>query len=173
MGYLEYEDLRPWGSCFLQYLWEFVLGMWIAERYLDGSENRIKKLLMDPATMKWTWLIGCAIVGMGLTGMMAWNGGTLKLFNDVPSLLGYLSMSLIVYKLGCTIDVLAWIKRFFMWTSGFGYELYLVHSLVYVVMGYLLNTFLPLPMWFVFAFMMAYAIAWGYRWFLNRIIYKK
>ena len=28
---LGFEDLRTWGSCFLQYLWEFVLGMYIAK----------------------------------------------------------------------------------------------------------------------------------------------
>lgn len=38
VGVLGYEEMRPWGSFFLQYLWEFCLGMWIAERCMkeDG-----------------------------------------------------------------------------------------------------------------------------------------
>ena len=41
-----------------------------------------------------------AVVGMTLTGIMAWNGGFLKLYNDIPSLLAYLSVLLLIYKLG-------------------------------------------------------------------------
>lgn len=103
VGLLGYEDLRPWGSCFLQYLWEFVLGMWLADKYAS-SFSKVNALLEDPKNLKCWWLIGGAVVGMGLTGAMGWIGGILKLYNDIPSLMGYLSLLLIVYKASCLSD---------------------------------------------------------------------
>ena len=38
VGILGYEEMRPWGSFFLQYLWEFCLGMWIAEKIFNRDE---------------------------------------------------------------------------------------------------------------------------------------
>jgi peptidoglycan/LPS O-acetylase OafA/YrhL len=43
VGILDYEEMRPWGSFFLQYLWEFCLGMWIAERIFKGKFNLVDK----------------------------------------------------------------------------------------------------------------------------------
>jgi peptidoglycan/LPS O-acetylase OafA/YrhL len=75
VGLLGLEEERPWGSFFLQYLWEFGLGMWIAERCMkDDGRN---KMLMDVSAYKWWWLIIGAIGVMGLSAFMAWNGGIL------------------------------------------------------------------------------------------------
>ena len=41
VGILDYEEMRPWGSFFLQYLWEFCLGMWIAEKIFKGKFNLV------------------------------------------------------------------------------------------------------------------------------------
>lgn len=51
VGLLGYEELRPWGSCFLQYLWEFVLGMWLADKYASSS-TKVNALLEDPKNLK-------------------------------------------------------------------------------------------------------------------------
>ena len=172
VGILGYEDLRPWGSFFLQYLWEFVLGMWLADKYANSS-SKGNALLAEPKTLKWQWLIVGAVIGMGLTVAMGWIGDILKLYNDIPSLMGYLSLLLIVYKASCSFECLTWIKTFFTRASSFGYELYLVHSLVYVVMGYLLKDILPLPIWIVITFITAYIVAWLYSTILKSTIYKK
>lgn len=172
VGILGYEDLRPWGSFFLQYLWEFVLGMWLADKYANSS-SKVNALLAEPKTLKWQWLIVGAVIGMGLTVAMGWIGDILKLYNDIPSLMGYLSLLLIVYKASCSFECLTWIKTFFTRASSFGYELYLVHSLVYVVMGYLLKDILPLPIWIVITFITAYIVAWLYSTILKSTIYKK
>lgn len=70
VGVLGYEDNRPWGSFFLQYLWEFGLGMRIADRIYQGRGKMI-----DIKEMKWHWLLAGAIGGMGLSALMVWNGG--------------------------------------------------------------------------------------------------
>lgn len=219
VGLLGYEDMRPWGSCFLQYLWEFVLGMWLAQEFnktktlktpeeaasacasensnafgssatqlsaaiKDGSSSSGKKqekhffiveeqnsINPQPYTInqiKWWWLIGGVVVGMGMTGVMGWIGGVLKLYNDIPSLMGYLSLLLVVYKVSCTFGWLSWIKKFFVWASGFGYELYLVHSLVYSISAWAMGDLFPLPVRIVVCFVMAYVVAYAYSWILKK-----
>lgn len=156
VGLLGYNDMRPWCSCFLQYLWEFVLGMWLAQRYAERPER------FNIDLVKWIWILAGAVVGMGLTGFMGWEDGILKQYNDIPSLLAYVSCLLIVYKISHIVKALGWISRFFIWTSGFGYELYLVHSLVYGVIGLVMGEVFPLPVRIVVSLVMAYAVAWGY-----------
>lgn len=65
VGWLGYEDYRPWGSFFLQYLWEFALGMWLAEKVkMEGwTEGRMMSKLKI-----WHILLGM-IAGMGLSAM--------------------------------------------------------------------------------------------------------
>lgn len=152
VGLYGLEDERPWGSFFLQYLWEFGLGMWIAERIY---EERIK--IVDVREMKWWWLLVGTIGGMGLSAIMAWNGGWLKLYNDIPSLFGYLSMALLIYKIG-----VKWLNVFFEWANGFSYELYLVHSLVFVVIVYILKGITPLYIEMVMSMTVAYIMGYCY-----------
>ena len=156
VGAIGYEEMRPWGSFFLQYLWEFCLGMWIAERCIrvDGKANQ----LMDIAFYKWWFLFIGAIGGMGLSAVMAWNGGVLKLYNDIPSLIGYLFVALLIFKLN-----VGFINRFFEWANGFSYELYLVHILVFSVVAYVFASKLPIAFVLVLSFVIAYIVAYGYK----------
>lgn len=172
---LGYEDMRPWGSCFLQYLWEFVLGMWLAQKYASTmtitmtktcavDKASIGSILVDPKLLKWWWLLAGAMVGVGLTGFMGWKGGILKLYNDIPSLMAYLSCLLMVYKLG-----IKYINKFFVWASGFGYELYLVHSLVYSIIIYFTGDILPLAVQLAVCAVGAYVTGWCYHEVVKRI----
>lgn len=138
VGWLGYEDYRPWGSFFLQYLWEFALGMWMAEKVkLSGwTEEKIM------ARLKIGHLLLTMCTGMGISALMAWNGGILKLYNDIPSLIGYASMLLIVYKIG-----IKWVNRVFGYTSKIGYEWYLVHSLIFIVLHHYMDG--EMSMWII------------------------
>lgn len=159
VGLMGLEDERPWGSFFLQYLWEFALGMWIAKRCMVGKGNGYNIMNIDH--FRWYWLIVGAIGGMGLSAIMAWNGGILKLYNDIPSLIGYLSVALFVYKIGLKV-----INKFFEWANRFSYELYLVHSLVYMIAAYVLSYTMPVGAVLVICFVAAYVVAYGYKQFL-------
>lgn len=64
VAYLGYGESRPWGSCFLQYLWEFVFGMWIAEKYTYISSGKMKALLISPEKIPYRLLLSCAVFGM-------------------------------------------------------------------------------------------------------------
>ena len=163
VGLLGLEEERPWGSFFLQYLWEFGLGMWIAER-CTGTDG-IGERLMNIETYKWWWLILGAAGGMGLSAVMAWNGGIIKLYNDIPSLVGYLSVALLVYKAGIKM-----VSRFFEWANGFSYELYLIHSLVFTVIAYIFADKITTYLVLIVSFVAAYIAAYFYRLLTKRIV---
>lgn len=109
---------RIWNSFFLQYLWEFVLGMKLASIYYnDPIKVQIPQLKS---------LFFAAGIGIIITGMAGIKGGWFKTFNDIPSFLGYSSILLITYKVFPKI----W-KRFILFTNKISYEWYLLHILVF------------------------------------------
>lgn len=109
---------RIWGSFFLQYLWEFAIGMEFAEKLEKGTYFYIGRFSL---------LIG-SIAGLGLTAMAALFSETLKTFNDISALIGYGSLTLLIYSIG-----IGWIEKIVLFISEISYELYLVHILVFTV----------------------------------------
>ncbi len=110
------QEERVFNSFFLQYLWEFVLGMIIAEYLSKGNRINIRTSIV--ALM--------AFIGTGLMGIMAIGAGWLKVFNDIPALIGYTSIALLVYILGGKASV-----QFGKIISKISYEWYLVHILIF------------------------------------------
>lgn len=76
-----------------------------------------------------------ACVGILLTGIAGIKGGWLKVFNDIPSLLGYLSTLLITYKIFPKI----W-RKFIFFTNKISYEWYLIHILAFACCAKLFPT---------------------------------
>jgi len=113
------SEFRIWNSFFLQYLGEFSLGMMIALKYKKNQQY-----VKIPS--KWLLAI-LAIIGIAITGYAGIKGGILRLYNDIPSLIGYLSLALLIYSFE-----IKWINRFFSYTNRFSYEWYLLHILVFV-----------------------------------------
>ena len=146
----------PWACFFLQYLWEFSFGMWLADNIKSVQS------FVDESTWMWKWLLITSTIGIVLAGAMAWKGGFFKLFNDVPSCFGYLSVLLIIYKLHITP-----IKTFLVWTNSFGYELYLIHSLCFSIVGYVVPSCISLYVLLLLKLFVAYVIAYIY----SKIIY--
>jgi hypothetical protein len=54
------------------------------------------------------------------------------------------------------------VNRFFEWASGFGYELYLLHSLLFVVIAFCLKGIVPVYLQLGFSLLLAYAAGYGY-----------
>ena len=153
VGWLGYEEYRPWGSFFLQYLWEFALGMWIAEKVKLAGWTEEKVM----TRLKIWHLLLTMCAGMGLSALMAWNGGMLKLYNDIPSLVGYTSILLIVYKFEIKL-----VNRFFCYTSKIGYEWYLVHSWSFIVVQHDVDGIMPIWMVLAVCLFASFFIAIGY-----------
>lgn len=96
--------------------------MWLAKVYFENSENiKVPKVSVLLVTM---------IIGLGLTGIAGFVGGIWKSYNDIPSLIGYMSMALIFYQVG-----VKWLNKFFEYTNKISYEWYLVHILVFTISG--------------------------------------
>jgi peptidoglycan/LPS O-acetylase OafA/YrhL len=134
---LEKGDQRIWNSCFLQFLWEFVLGICLADTYRK-QQQAAGLVAMNPSRIdvkgdfwnyKW-WIylpIGLLFTG-GMILMILKMGEIGKLFNDVPALIGYTALSIFLYHIGDKF--FAPLKQFFLWISTFSFSLYLVHQLV-------------------------------------------
>ena len=112
------NNQRIWNSFFLQYLWEFVLGMQLALLY---HENPTKVQIPH---LK--YLFFAAIIGIAVTGIAGIKGGWFKTFNDIPSLIGYSSILLFTYRLFPKL----W-REFILFTNKISYEWYLLHILVF------------------------------------------
>ena len=106
-------EIRTWGSFFFQYLWEFCLGMAVADYLIDHNEIRIPVLV----------LIVTAFTGIGLSAVAVYGGKVLTVFNDIPALFGYGALALFIYYL-------KFLNKGILFISKFSYEWYLVHNLV-------------------------------------------
>ncbi len=136
---------RSWNSCFMQFLWEFVFGMMIAEYW----KTEKGKVFFEKMGRYWWVSLPMGLVFMAL---MAWSvlrwGAIGKIFNDIPALLGYGLLSIFVYE--CCRRYFRVIKYFFLWVNEFSYSLYLVHILVLSVF------ILCLQKWFDQSFQLLY-----------------
>ena len=120
------SEMRVWNSFFLQFLWEFAIGMALA-RAVKQRHVQLETALETPhydwiylaAGLFFTALMIVIVLKMGAAG---------RIFNDVPALLGYTALNLFVYRMGRR--ALPWLNRFFLWVNGFSYSLYLIHVLV-------------------------------------------
>ena len=113
---------RIWGSFFLQYIWEFCLGMVLADKLTDSDEIKINNLL----------LCSIAICGIGLEAFLGLQGGWLKAFNDIPALLGFGALGLLLFQI-------PGVRKIGVLLSNISYEWYLIHYLVFVCVGHFLG----------------------------------
>lgn len=160
--FLGKSELRIWNSFFIQYLWEFVLGMMLAIKFKENPS-----FIKIPAVK---YLVVLAIIGIALVGVSGVKGGIFKLYNDIPSLVGYLSLALLVYIIGTKIR---FINNFFLYTNQFSYEWYLVHTLVFITVFYFAQQAIPLAVTGVLALVLSYIIAIGYHQLLKKYLYSK
>ena len=106
------QDERIWNSFALQFVWEFVLGIIIADHVWKGNT-----FILNNAV-----LLMVAIVGIGLQSVMALSSGGFKIFNDIPALCGYSALALLLTNV-------PFIRFAATWLSKISYEYYLIHIL--------------------------------------------
>ena len=151
------SEERIWNSFFLQYLWEFCLGMKIAEVYVNNGSR-----LTLPKSKT---LLPICIGGMILTGTMGWLGEPWKQYNDCFSLAAYLSLALILFRLG-----IKWLNRVMIYTNKFSYEWYLSHLLIFdlvtQVFAYLFGSHVFI-IEIILCIVLSYTFAILFQWLLN------
>lgn len=139
-------EVRSWGSFFLQYLWEFCLGMAAAEFMRDHDEVKISVQKM----------IAVAFGGISLSALAVFGGKAFTVFNDVPALFGYGALALIIYYM-------SFLNKFILFISQFSYEWYLVHILVFTVLFRIpVSSFVGQNILGCIAMMLSMLVAWGY-----------
>ena len=112
------SETRVWDSFFLQYIWEFMLGMVCAERFFKNEYAFWNQ--------KKTVLTLIALGGLCLYSLMALKFGALgRTFNDFPALFGYMALALLIFSFH-----IVWIDRSILFTAKISYPLFLIHILV-------------------------------------------
>ncbi len=141
------ETERVWNSFFLRYLWEFALGMILADWLVNKNlKERIK--------VKSIYILIFGVFNCILYALMALKGGeTGKMFNDIPALIGYSFLAIWLYQMKIGV-----INRFLIYTGKISYSLYLWHTIIMVTTLYLfkdISLLISLPI----AFLLVYFIS--------------
>jgi len=121
---LHKENLRIWNSFFLQYLWEFALGMFLADRVFSGKSI--------PGTSSAPWrLLVLALINCALYAAIALGAGSVgKLFNDFFALTGYSLLAIFIYLLRIKP-----VNQFFVYIGSISLSVYLLHILVLLILS--------------------------------------
>lgn len=143
------SEERIWGSFCLQYLWEFVMGMYFAQLMY------FKKMIKIPKN----YLIILGFLGLFVAAIIKLNGNGLAVFNDFFAVVGYGGIALYIYSLN-----IKKVNSFLNIVSFISYELYLVHILVYVSLKQVINNTIIL---IVLSFIISIFVAFTYKYLLN------
>ncbi len=115
------DSMLVFSNSGIQFLWEFCLGIILADYYLKKEFKfwKIKKSL----------LIVSVFIGIVITGYLAiYAGRTGKTFNDIPAFLSYTSIVILTYSF---VNKLSFIKKFFVLVGKISFELYLSHMVIF------------------------------------------
>lgn len=135
------DDLRSWNSCMFQYLWEFMLGMLIADR-LKKDNLKINLNLYLLATI--------SILSIILYAAMALKFGQVgKVLNDLPALIGYSGFAILIFKLNIKP-----INKFFIFTGELAFSVYLLHFLILFI--FVKSISIPKPLIVTLALLFTY-----------------
>lgn len=104
--------------------------------------------------LSWRCLVTISLICIPLAGVMGITGTPWKLYNDIPSLFGYLSLALIIYKIGISP-----FNKFIEWINGFSYELFLVHIMIFQIVMHICGDAVPIFFEFVICLSTAYITA--------------
>lgn len=123
------ETNRLWCGFFPQFLWEFVLGMVLAQTYQGQLPASNTPVIRGDF---WTYSLGqCLGVGLFFIALMAVMvvkmGDIGRLFNEIPALIGYTALSVFVYQISALY--FPKIKNGLLWLGKISFSIYLVHIL--------------------------------------------
>lgn len=159
-------ETRILNSNFISFLWEFVLGMGLAQQFKkDGvgfwQEPPFKALAIG---------LGCVVIN----GLMVFKLGAVgKMLNNIPAAIGFVALTIALFgfittpwpKLGRWRGILSVQKRGRQWLNRIGrlsFELYLVHILALVLVDRLLAIGFgsAIPQNFLLQLLIALPLSW-------------
>ncbi len=116
-----YEE-RIWNSFFLQYLWEFGLGMCL----IDATKDEKIPLLEDVGIIK---IIIITMVAFVMFAIISMQGAAWKSMNDFLGVIAFGGIGIVLYRI-------KWLRPIFISLSKISYEWYLVHIIVFTLFFY-------------------------------------
>lgn len=114
------SEIRIWNSFFLQYLWEFALGMVAADIYKQKKYNLLSLSYL-------IYLVSFSIAAFISFLLVSKFGSLGKIFNDIFSFIAFMSLAIIAFKIS---NVFVLFKSLIMFISRISYSLYLSHIFV-------------------------------------------
>lgn len=148
---LHKESERIWSSFFLQYLWEFALGMYLAIHY--KSNNYTHNISIKP---RYTLIIG--LVNCAIYAVLSLKGGVAgRVINDIPAFIGYSFIAIWLYQINIKPIII-----FLNFIGDISFSLYLLHTLILVLCLKVLSD-LPLGVELSIAFILTYATAYYFQ----------
>ncbi|MCR4902032.1 MAG: acyltransferase [Butyrivibrio sp.] len=157
--FLGFSEIRVWNSFFLQYLWEFALGMVIAMEYSETGVIRFEKA-------KTLHIILVVIISFGIYFVMSLAGGGFKSFNDPFSLASIGGIFLLLYRWN-------FLPGFIEFTSDISYEIYLLHVMALKIVFICLGGILPEAVLVIISFITIYIVAYAYHIFCQKLLNSK
>lgn len=154
VGVMNLSSERVWNSFFLQYLWEFAIGMCIAERYKKDN-----KLFVED--IKTVYLLIITLCSGIVFALMSISNERLKTFNDVFSVMAFGGAITLIYRLKI-------FNKWFEWVNKFSYELYLVHILVMMTCARLIDS-VPNICMCVIAFVLSLLFGYAYNYIIKKM----
>lgn len=118
-------DNRIWNNFFLQYLWEYGLGILLGDIYYNNNKIFKNKIPISA-------IIVITIVSFVVFALTGLKGGVLKNMNDVFAFLAIGGIYYLIYKTKI-------LNSLMLFVSNFSYELYLLHILVFDIAFYCLD----------------------------------
>ena len=152
------SELRSWNSFCLQYIWEFMLGMVLADLVFNDK--------LKYKTQNWHFLL-LSVFCLPAYALLALKAGNIgKVFNDIPALLGYLAIAVFIYNLK-----LKPLNKFLLHTSQISYAFFLIHILINTLIINISHSIqLPVtPLTIIISFLISYALSHFFNLFFKKI----
>lgn len=156
---------RSWNSFFLQFLWEFALGMALAAAYGNRGAFFIKGAFWRYST---GWYAASGLFFSVLMIVMILKMGEAgRIFNDIPAMIGYSGICLLVFRL--LENRFRLLVDWFCRLGRLSFSIYLTHVLV---LEFLLQVahIPPSPMLLLCFIPLALLFAAGFDWLSKRLV---
>lgn len=149
IAYFNLNDSRVISSIFLNYLWEFNLGMSLAHLY------KRKQLEIWQVNMKVSLAISTfAFLFMGAITIFSGKFG--KTFNDIPSSIGILYFTIFLFQL---LRYKTKLFGFFNFIGSISFEIYLIHMLVISLLNKFFSSFIEANLYLLIIYLPIILIA--------------
>lgn len=149
---------RVFGSFFLQYLWEFSLGIVLANNYYNNTYSFMKKISQKEIVI----ITILSLILFGCTSFFS----NFKSFNDFFSFLSFGGICLLLFNFNI-------LKTIFTYVNKYSYEIYLTHILIFEICFNYFNNYINNYIVAFISIFLLIIISPLYKTFVSKIFFKR